>query len=311
MAAIPPEERIDLLADVLGDTLAHAANEALILARLEEFLDPRPPKLATTKEHAEALNEAIDRLVREYGGPPRLIIQFANEPKARYDTYLSAALDEVLKLFDRTRNSLCRARAFLIGMHFLETNPGLINVPADAPPEVHRFFRDGASNAFWEHAETCYIRLAGYWDRIGQVLDFAFFGIRQYERDGFSAVMDRIRANALRMHPDMARIPAWEALWKYKKSEREDGLQWLLSRRNLLVHSLHLRPKEQDDAEEELYESAFNHLDARFRESLAVGTAETEVNRLHVHLATAAELLPSVIALCQYYAAHSGARTAI
>jgi hypothetical protein len=187
-----PEDQNDRLASVLGDTLAHAANEALILARLEEFLDPKPPKLATSKEHADALNKSIDTLVRLYGGPPRLIIHFTNEPKPRYDTYLSAALDEVMRLFDRTRNSLCRARAFLIGMHFLETKPNLINIPEDAPPEVHSFFRDGASTAFWEHTESCYIRLAGYWDRVGQVLDFAFFGIRQYERDGFSAVLDRI-----------------------------------------------------------------------------------------------------------------------
>ncbi len=302
------DERTDRLAGVLGDTLAHAANEALILARLEEFLDPKPPKLAASKEHADALNKSIDALVREYGGPPRLIIHFTNEPKPRYDTYLSAALGEVMQVFNRTRNSLCRARAFLIGMHFLETKPSLINIPEDAPLEVHSFFRNGASNAFWEHTESCYIRLAGYWDRIGQVLDFAFFGIRQYERDGFSAVLDRIRANTLRMHPDIGSLPAWELLWKYKRSAREDGLQWLLSRRNLLVHSLHLRPTEPEEPEE-LYESAFNHLDARFRESLAVGTPEIEVNRLHVHLTAAAELFPYVIELCQHYAPHSPVRT--
>lgn len=310
MPTSEPEDHNDRLASVLGDTLAHAANEALILARLEEFLDPKPPKLATSREHADALNKSIDTLVKLYGGPPRLIIHFTNEPKPRYDTYLSAALGEVMRLFDRTRNSLCRARAFLIGMHFLETKPNLINIPEDAPPEVHSFFRDGASTAFWEHTESCYIRLAGYWDRVGQVLDFAFFGIRQYERDGFSAVLDRIRANTLRMHPDIGSLPAWEALWRYKKSEREDGLQWLLSRRNLIVHSLHLRPVEPEEPEE-LYESAFNHLDARLRESLAVGTPEIEVNHLHIHLAAAANLFPSVIALCQHYAPHSPVRTEV
>lgn len=302
------DERTNRLASVLGDTLAYAANEALILAQLEEFLDPKPPELATSKEHADALNKSIDALVRDYGGPPRLIIQSTNEPKPLYDTYLPAALGEVMQLFNRTRNSLCRARTFLIGMHFLETKPNLINIPEDAPPEVHCFFRNGASNAFWEHTESCYIRLAGYWDRIGQVLDFAFFGIRQYERDGFSAVLDRIRANTLRMHPDISSLRAWELLWKYKKSEREDGLQWLLSRRNLLVHSLHLRPTEPEEPEE-LYKSAFNHLDARFRKSLAVGTPEIEINRLHVHLDEAAKLFPRVIELCQHYAPHSPVRT--
>lgn len=297
----------DRLADILGDTLAHAANEALILARLEEFLDPKPPKLATSKEHADSLNKSIDALVSEYGGPPKLIIHFTNEPKPRYDTYLAAALDEAMQLFKRTRNSLRRARAFQIGMYFLETKPNLINFLEKAPPEVHTFFQNGASNAFWEHTESCYIRLAGYWDRVGQILDFAFFGIRQYERDGFSAVLDRIRANTLRMHPDIGNLSAWKLLWKYKKSEREDGLQWLLSRRNLLVHSLHLRPMEPEEPEE-LYESAFNHLDARFRESMAVGTPDVEINRLQVHLTAAAELFPCVVELCQHYAPYSPVR---
>lgn len=307
MATPTSEDRADRLAVVLGDTLAHAANEALILARLEEFLDPKPPNLAKSKEHADELNKSIDRLIRDYGGPPRLFIQSVNEPKPKYDTYLPAALDEVTHLFNRARNSLCRAKAFLIGMYFLETKPTLINIPVDAPPEVHTFFRDGTSNAFWEHAEACYIRLAGYWDRVGQVLDFAFFGIRQYERDGFSVVLDRIRANTLRMHPEIARLPAWSALWQYKKSEREDGLQWLLSRRNLLVHSLYLRPADADESDE-LYESAFNHLDVRLRKSLSVGTPEVEVNRLHTHLSAAADLLPSVIELCAQYAPHSPSR---
>jgi hypothetical protein len=310
MSQSTAKDRADRLADVLGDTLAHAANEALILARLEAFLDPKPAQLATSKEHATELNRSIDDLIRAYGGPPRLIFHAIDQPKPRYDTYLAAALDEVTRLFERSRNSLCRAKAFLIGMHFLETKPEVINLPADAPPEVRRFFHEGTSNAFWEHAEACYIRLAGYWDRVGQVLDFAFFGIRQYERDGFSAVLDRIRANTLHMYPEIGRLPAWEALWNYKKSEREDGLQWLLSRRNLLVHSLYLRPVDNDD-DHELYESAFNHLDTRLRENLAVGSPEIEVNRLHTHLSAAATLLPQVIALCQNYAPHSNARSEV
>jgi len=307
MATHAQNEPVDRFADVLGDTLAHAANESVILARLEEFLEPKPPKLAKSKKHAEELNLSIDRLIRDYGGPPRLIIQFPEEAKPKYDTYLPAALAEVTNLFDRSRNSLCRAKVFLIGMHFLETKPDLIHMPADAPAEVHASFKDGTSNAFWEHAEACYIRLAGYWDRVGQVLDFAFFGIRQYERDGFSAVLDRIRANTLRMHPEIAKLPAWVALWSYKKSQHEDGLQWLLSRRNLLVHSLYLRPLDAQDSDE-LYESAFNHLDDRLRKSLSVGTPEVEVNRLHTHLSAAASLLPCVIELCTHYAPHSPSR---
>lgn len=307
MASTSADDRAERLAHVLGDTLAHAANESLILARLEEFLDPKPAQLANSEEGAAILNRAIERLIAAYGGPPRVIIQGIDEPKPRYDTYLPAALDEVTGVFARSRNSLCRAKAFLIGTRFIETKPELINLPADAPEEVQRFFRQRTADAFWEHAEACYIRLVGYWDRVGQVLDFAFFGIRQYERDGFAAVLDRIRANTLRMHPFLAELPAWKALWTYKKSQREDGLQWLLSRRNLLVHSLHLRAI-KSEVEDELYESAFNHLDTRLRQSLEVGSPEVEVNRLHVHLSAAATLFSHVLALCEAYAPYSHAR---
>jgi hypothetical protein len=145
--------------------------------------------------------------------------------------------------------------------------------------------------------------LAGFWDRLGQILDFVFFSIRQYERDGFSAVIDRIRANTLRMQPALADSEAWTAIWTYKKSEREDGLQWLLSRRNLLVHSLHLRPTDEQ-ANDELFASAFNHLDSRLRRDLAPGTPEQEIQRLHTHLNQAAALLPQVLSMCQLHAEH-------
>lgn len=305
MTVTSNNERSDRLANVLGDTLAHAANEALIFARLEEFFDPKPPQIGHTKEGADDLNKNIDKLISAYGGPPRLIILADSDPRPIYDTYLSAAVDEAIHFFKRSRNSLCRAKAFLIGKHFLDTHPDILNLYtnlnlSDAPPDVMQFFLNETESAFWEHTETCYIRIAGYWDRVGQILDYAFFGIRQYERDGFSAVLDRIRANTLRMHPHIEKIAAWEALWSHKKSEREDGLQWLLSRRNLLVHSLYLRPIDINNADE-LYQSAFNHLDVALRERLRVGSPEIEMNRLQVQMEAAAKLFPQVIALCLEY----------
>ena len=291
------------LAEVLGDALAHAANETLILARLEEFFSPKPAKLAISKESANAIDQQVDRLVATYGGAPRLIIKGINDPKPLYDTYMSAALTEVIEVFRRARRSLCRAQTFMIGAHLLQTNPEYLSLPPDK--EVQRTFQINTEAVFWEHAETSFIRLAGYWDRIGQVLDFAFFSIRQYERDGFSSVVDRIRANVLRMHPELAATDSWRAIWNYKKSEGEDGLQWLLSRRNLLVHSLHLRAAENSE-EDELFESAFNHLDERLRHNLAPGTLEKEIERIHVHLSLAAALFPHILTLCELHAKHRG-----
>ena len=293
-------------ASVLGDTLAHAANEALVLVRLEEYFHPKPAHLGASSETVVELNENIRRTISAYGGPPQLIIQAHGEPKPRYDTYLSAAIGETIRMFDRCRTTVCRAQASMIGAHLLTTKPEFLKLPGDLVTQ--NFIREHTSTIFWEHAETGFIRLAGYWDRVGQVLDFVFFSIRQYERDGFSAVLDRIRSNALRMHPVLESTEAWEALWTYKKSERPDGLQWLLSRRNLLVHSLLLRAGRTSE-DEELYESTFNHLDSRLRSGLAIGTPEEEINKLHSHLSAAASLFPHMLSLCRLYAPFSQARS--
>lgn len=286
----------DRLVDALGDALHHAANEGLVIAKLEEFFSPQPARLASSPEEVKALENLADAVTRLHGGVPRLFIQGINDSKPAFDTYMSAAIDEAIAVFHRARRSLCRAQTFLIGSHMLKEKPELLNLPED--PDVRRIFQSSSEGAFWEHAETTYIRLAGFWDRLGQILDFSFFSIRQYERDGFSAVIDRIRSNTLRMRPGISATPAWQALWKFKKSEKEDGLQWLLSRRNLLVHSLHLRPIEAAD-DQELFTSAFNHLDERLKRDLRPGTPEEEVVRLHGQLTQAAALLPQVLELCR------------
>jgi len=298
------DKHFERYASVIGDTLTHAANESLVLARLEEFFDPKPVRLGASSETAEALNEDIERTISAYGGPPRLIIHMHGDPKPRYDTYLAAAINETLRMFDRCRATICRAQMSMISAHLLKSNPEYLRLPEGA--KFHSHILECTSSMFWEHAETAFIRLAGYWDRVGQVLDFVFFSIRQYERDGFSAVLDRIRSNTLLMHPDLEGSDAWKALWKYKNSQQPDGLQWLLSRRNLLVHSLHLRaaPTAED---EELYESAFNHLDVRLREKLSIGTPEEEIQKLHAHLEAAASLFPQMLSLCRFYAPHSHA----
>lgn len=289
-------DRKDRFAGAIGGALQYVADESIVLARLEEFFSPKPAQLVTNEVEAKSLNDLVDRVTALYGGAPRLFIQGIDDPKPNFDTYLSAAIDEAFEAFSRSRRSLCRAHAFLVGSHMLKTKPDILNIPTDS--EAHQSFLRTAESVFWEHTETTYIRLAGFWDRLGQILDFTFFSIRQYERDGFSAVVDRIRANALRMQPQLENSSAWHPIWEYKKSEREDGLQWLLSRRNLLVHSLHLRPL-GDSQDEEFFESAFNHLDARLRSHLSPTEPEKEIERLHVHLTQASKLFPQVLTICE------------
>jgi hypothetical protein len=84
---------------------------------------------------------------------------------------------------------------YFIGTEGVARHPeSLISrLPAEAERECYEMTR----RSFWEYAEIGYIQLVCFWDRVGQLLDFIFFNIRQYERDGFPAVIDRIAVNYL------------------------------------------------------------------------------------------------------------------
>jgi hypothetical protein len=93
----------------------------------------------------------------------------------------------------------------------------------------------------------------------------------------------------------------------FQTSEKEDGLKWLSRRRNLLVHSLYLRPIQENEGATDpsgvaLFTSEFNHLEASLRKKLAPGTPSEEIDRLNVQLQKAAELYPAVLGLCEYAA---------
>ncbi len=285
------------LASVLGDAMAYVTNEVLLLGRLEEFSSPKAAKLAVSEESSKALQSRVDKLTEALGGPPRLIIHFTNEPKPHYDTYADAAFSEALTLFHRARSSVSRAHMFFIGSGMHELMPDVLDIPKDK--ELRELLVGRVNAAFWEHAETSFIRLASYWDRIGQLLDFVFFGIRQYERDGFPAVMDRIHSNWVAVDPALREMDAWKALRSFQSSEQVSGLKWLLRRRNLLIHSMHLRPIEPDD-EDPLFVSAFNHLDSALRKKLAPGSMQDELNYVHEHLAAAATQLPNVLSVLEH-----------
>ncbi len=296
------EDAEDKLASVLGDAMAFVTNEVIVLARLEEFFSPKPAQLADSEVSRKALQQRVDKLSETLGGPPRLIIHFTNEPKPHYDTYPDAAFDEALTLFHRARVSVTRAHMFLVGSGMHERMPEVLNLPPDK--EFRDLLVKRVNAAFWEHAETSFIRLASYWDRIGQLLDFVFFGIRQYERDGFPSVMDRIQNNWAAVDPALREMAAWKALRSFQTSEQITGLKWLLRRRNLLIHSMRLRPIEPND-EDPLFDSAFNHLDSALRKKLAPGSMQDELNNIHEHLASAAAQLPNVLSVLEHAAAIS------
>jgi hypothetical protein len=301
----------DTLTTAFTKIIEHIAAERYALALLEDHFDPKPAKLAPSTPEAKALEGRASRVVASFGGPPqRILIIRANDGSddgkaEHFDDYPAAAMAEIVNMFHRTRRSVCRAQMLLVGSHFLHQNPDVFI--AKMPPEVEAEFLESVDASFWEHAEMAYIRIASYWDRVGQMLDFAFFSIRQFERDGFTAVVDRIHTNFGPMDGELKEMPEWKNLRTFQTSEREDGLKWLLRRRNLLVHSLYLRPLKHNEVETDasgaaLFTSEFNHLEASLRQRLAPGSPLEEIERLNLQLQKAADLYPALLGLCEYAA---------
>src|SRR5208337_594620 len=102
------------------------------------------------------------------GGPPKLIFVKNGEPRPRFDTYADAAITEAIDAFMLARSSICRTHMYLIGSGIIKQHPEVVNWPDD--PEIRRIFVSNVEGYFWEHAETSYIRLASFWDRVGQLL---------------------------------------------------------------------------------------------------------------------------------------------
>lgn len=281
------------LAKILGNVLSLSANESVVMAQLEafSFFSPMPASLPLGT--GGPLEDRLDKLSEALGGPPRLIPVPEGKERPRFDTYATATIHESINAFMRARTSVCRTHLYLIGSALLKQNPEFMHLTDD--PNLRRIVIDQAGQRFWEHAETSYVRLASFWDRLGQILDFTFFNVRQYERDGFPAVLDRIRSNFLPMSSSIRESPAWGRLWRFQNSEQNDGLKWLLRRRNLLVHSLHLGPRVWDDPENPIFLSAYNHLEETVRVRLRPGTPEEELTKLHSQLEAAASLFPDAV----------------
>lgn len=291
---LPLDPESEKLAHVLGNVLTLSANESVVMAQLEafQFFSPMPASLPFGD--GTLLEEKLDRLSEALGGRPKVVVAKNGDERPRFDTYAEAAIGESINAFQRARTAVCRTHLYLIGSELIKQQPELMHLPPD--PNSRRIIIDEVGRRFWEHAETSYVRLASFWDRVGQILDFAFFNIRQYEHDGFSAVMERIRANFLPMSHAIRDSSAWGRLRGFQTSEQSDGLKWLLRRRNLLIHSLHLSPASSDDEQENpIFTSSYNHLEEAVRNKLRPGTPEEELNQGHQHLRAAASLFSDAV----------------
>jgi hypothetical protein len=236
--------------------------------------------------------QKLDSAVDKMGGLVKLILVRKYAPPPEVNTYPDAILHELISDFHRSRKSVCRAHMFMIGSKMQCEHPEWIEKTSGK--EISSNLILVSEKAFWDYAETAYIRLASYWDRVGQVLDFAFYRIRQFERDGFSAVMDKIRTNVVHMYPHFEASGSWKALRKYQSSEKEDGLKWLLRRRKITVHSLHLRPADSRIDKVD-FKPMYNHLEENPKSKLSPRAPVEEVELLHKHLDKAAFLFREVI----------------
>ncbi|MBA7519663.1 hypothetical protein ES705_11743 [subsurface metagenome] len=281
----------------LSALLNHTVNEPILIKKMEKYFTPRPASLAKSEEEEKKINRKLSKISEKYGGPPQLLFIPENQSTPpMYDTFIVRAIDEIITMFKKCRYSICKAHLYFVSKGFLEKYPNsFIN---SSPEEINTVILKILSERFFDEAEISYIRLASYWDRVGQLLDFIYFNIRQYERDVFPTVLDRIKINYLPIYPKIAKKKSWVRLREYQISEKTEGMKWLLSRRNLLIHSLHLSSNYKNVNEDHIYISSYNHLKESIHNKLKPQNEQEEINLLHVHLRKAACLFYDVIELC-------------
>lgn len=287
-------EQHDRLLKVLSLAVSHVSNETLILAQFEAIQEEPFPQLWPSDDDGQ-FSKRMDRVAEHLGGPLDVYLVGNGQQVPLVDNFPPAALQEAIDVFARARKSVLRALMFSAGSHVLTENPDLLDMPDE--PAIAQAIVNQARSAFWEHAEAAYIRLYSFWDRVGQVLDFAFFNIRKFDQNGFNSVMDRIHANVMPMDNRLKVSGSWKRLRAFQCSEKEDGLKWLLQRRNLITHSLHLHPMQP--VQEDVFRSQFNHLDVAHREKLRPRASREEVDLLIGQLSRAAELFPDFLAIVE------------
>ena len=261
---------------------------------LTKYYGPQLAKLTTNKEEKDKLDRKTSELIKSLGGVPNFLYRLKNEPKPIFDTYVNSAINELFLSYQKAREAIYRAHIKFIIIDTIQKYPEYIK---KKPPEDLVGYLE---NLYWDMVEIAYIRLASYWDRAGQLLDYIFFNIRQYERDGFSAVIDRIYINIGRILPELLELESWINILKYRKSENPDGYKWLIRRRNLIIHSISLKNYENYEDNDELFESNYNHLNVTVKRKLAPQKPKEELKQLHAQFSIATELFTKVLEISSW-----------
>ncbi len=269
-------------------------NSILFGNLLMKYYGPQLAKLTTNKEEKDELNRKTSELIKSLGGAPNFLYGLWNEPKPVFDTYVNSAIDEFFLSYKKAREAICRAHIKFI------VNDGIGKHPEYIKKKPSKNLAGYLENLYWDMVEIAYIRLASYWDRAGQLLDYIFFNIRQYEKDGFSAVIDRIHINIGRILPELLKLESWIIILKYRKSENPNGYKWLIRRRNLIIHSISLKSYENYEDDDELFESNYNHLNVTVKRKLAPQKPKEELKQLHAQFSIATELFTKVLEISSW-----------
>ena len=139
-------------------------------------------------------------------------------------------------------------------------------------------------------------RLCSYWDRAAQLLNFVFFNVREFDREVFATVLERLRKNYAASDDLFEQQEAWQSLWAYGNRRGESGFGWLSSRRNALMHSV-LMPRYS--LGDDLFAAVpGNNLGERLLSKVAPGSTSDELRRLDLHVLAMRDLHERVVDLC-------------
>lgn len=279
----------------ISKLLEYTINEPILFKNIEQFLSPKPVLFANNDKELKALENNINKLIHALGAPFALIIHSEDQiDKNVYDEYGTAAISEIINCFHGCRYAVIKSHLMMIAKCWIEKKPEVIFSNKAEIEKYNDSYIEIIESRFWQETENSYIRLASFWDRVGQLLAFMFFNIRQYDREGFSSIFDKIHSNFYPIYSRLSTNESYKKLREFQTSEKQDGLKWLLKRRNILIHSLRLRKYHYDDP---IPICIYNHLEDKLKNSLKPSSEKDEVGYLHTQLRQCAELLHAIIEL--------------
>jgi len=288
------DDKIDGFVAIHSDLLKSELSNIFVLQRLDESADPRIPTLATGEDQEKEIASLLETLSYDLGGVPKIIISKEGEEKPVFDTYVDSLIQELLRMFHKTRRAVLKAHAQYVVVESMRQKKEFFMTP---PPEEIVL---AIEEYFWDSLEVAYLRIASFWDRVGQLLSFSFFNIRQYDKEGFTAIIESIHLNYEPMLPELKSFEEYGRIWDYSKTENDQGLKWLLQRRNTLIHSVGLSSGRNDELAMKPYDSLFNHLERKQQRKLRKAELSIEMKLLNFHFVKLCSLFRDCLVLSDF-----------